>query len=74
MHPKVISERLGHASVTITLDTYSHASPAIDAEAAGEGPRADRVSAVLNPTRLTYDDMAVRPTGLTIIAGSLGGR
>ncbi len=23
-HPKVVSERLGHASVTLTLDTYSH--------------------------------------------------
>ncbi len=25
-HPKVVSERLGHASVTLTLDTYSHRS------------------------------------------------
>ncbi|MGW8959653.1 tyrosine-type recombinase/integrase [Paenibacillus sp. NPDC055715] len=24
IHPKVVSERLGHRSVTITLDTYSH--------------------------------------------------
>jgi hypothetical protein len=24
VHPKVVSERLGHASVGITLDTYSH--------------------------------------------------
>ena len=24
VHPKVVSERLGHASVVITLDTYSH--------------------------------------------------
>lgn len=36
VHPKVVSERLGHASVTITLDTYSHASPAIDADAAAK--------------------------------------
>ena len=36
IHPKVVSERLGHASITITLDTYSHASPAIDAEAAAK--------------------------------------
>lgn len=27
VHPKVVSERLGHASITITLDTYSHAIP-----------------------------------------------
>jgi integrase len=26
-NPKVISERLGHASITITLDTYSHVTP-----------------------------------------------
>lgn len=28
-NPKVVSERLGHASVTITLDTYSHVLPHI---------------------------------------------
>jgi integrase len=26
-HPKVVSERLGHASVTMTLDVYSHVLP-----------------------------------------------
>jgi integrase len=26
-HPKVVSERLGHASITLTLDTYSHVLP-----------------------------------------------
>lgn len=26
-HPKVVSERLGHASVTLTLDVYSHVLP-----------------------------------------------
>ena len=34
IHPKVVSERLGHSSVGITLDRYSHAVPAMDAEAA----------------------------------------
>ncbi len=34
VHPKVVSERLGHASVGITLDTYSHAIPAMEEEAA----------------------------------------
>lgn len=24
VHPKIVSERLGHASVALTLDTYSH--------------------------------------------------
>jgi integrase len=34
IHPKVVSERLGHAAVSITLDTYSHAIPAMQEEAA----------------------------------------
>ncbi len=28
-HPKVVSERLGHSSVTFTLDTYSHVVPGL---------------------------------------------
>jgi integrase len=32
---KVVSERLGHANVSITLDTYSHVLPALQEEAAG---------------------------------------
>ena len=34
VHPKVVSERLGHASVAITLDIYSHVLPGIQAAAA----------------------------------------
>ncbi|MDP9225825.1 MAG: site-specific integrase [Actinomycetota bacterium] len=34
VHPKVVSERLGHASVGITLDLYSHVLPTMQAEAA----------------------------------------
>jgi integrase len=34
IHPKVVSERLGHATVSITLDTYSHAIPAMQEQAA----------------------------------------
>jgi integrase len=26
-HPKIVSERLGHSSISITLDTYSHVLP-----------------------------------------------
>ena len=32
--PKVVSERLGHASVGFTLDTYAHVVPGMQAEAA----------------------------------------
>jgi integrase len=31
---KVVSERLGHASVMITLDTYSHVLPSMQEDAA----------------------------------------
>jgi len=27
MYPKVVSERLGHSTVVLTLDTYSHVIP-----------------------------------------------
>ncbi len=34
-HPKVVSERLGHSTVAITLDTYSHVLPGIQRDAVG---------------------------------------
>jgi integrase len=34
VHPKVVQERLGHASISITLDIYSHAIPAMQTDAA----------------------------------------
>jgi integrase len=33
-HPKFVQELLGHASVAITLDTYSHMLPGMGSEAA----------------------------------------
>jgi integrase len=35
-HPKVVSERLGHSGVGITLDIYSHVLPDIQAQAAAQ--------------------------------------
>ena len=34
VHPKVVSERLGHSSIAITLDLYSHVTPGISRDAA----------------------------------------
>lgn len=34
VHPKVVSERLGHSSVALTLDLYSHVLPSLEEEAA----------------------------------------
>jgi integrase len=34
VHPKVVSEMLGHSSVSITLDVYSHVIPVLGEAAA----------------------------------------
>jgi integrase len=34
VHPKVVSELLGHATIALTLDTYSHVIPSLQQEAA----------------------------------------
>lgn len=45
IHPKVVSERLGHSSIAITLDTYSHVIPSMQRDAA------DAVDALLAENR-----------------------
>jgi len=34
IHPKVVSDRLGHSTVSFTLDVYSHCIPALAQDAA----------------------------------------
>ena len=34
VHPKIVQERLGHASIQMTLDTYSHVAPGLQQAAA----------------------------------------
>lgn len=34
IHPKIVQERLGHSSIQVTLDTYSHVMPGIQQAAA----------------------------------------
>jgi integrase len=41
VHPKVVQERLGHPTSTITLDRYSHVTDWMDREAA------ERVAALI---------------------------
>lgn len=36
IHPKVVQEMLGHSTVSLTLDTYSHVMPNMQAEAAAK--------------------------------------
>ena len=33
VHPKIVQELLGHATIAITLDTYSHVLPNMQSEA-----------------------------------------
>lgn len=35
VHPAIVSERLGHSSIAVTIDLYSHAIPGLQREAAG---------------------------------------
>lgn len=35
-HPKVVQERLGHATIGVTMDVYSHVLPSMQASAAGK--------------------------------------
>jgi len=34
IHPKIVQERLGHATIAVTLDTYSHVAPGLQEAAA----------------------------------------
>ena len=58
INPKVVSEQLGHANISITLDTYSHVIPALQADAV------DRVAdAIYN----AEDDGPAEPPRLQIV-------
>lgn len=57
VHPKIVSERLGHASIAITMDTYQHVSPSMQREAAAA------MSALLSPG----------PRNRTAKGGEIGG-
>jgi integrase len=49
VHPKIVSERLGHASVSFTLEVYTHLLPDMQTEAA------DAIDRVLATPRLVGD-------------------
>ena len=34
IHPKIVQERLGHSSIAMTLDIYSHVAPGLQEAAA----------------------------------------
>ena len=39
VHPKIVSERLGHSGVGITLNIYSHVLPGLQEEATAQFDR-----------------------------------
>ena len=54
-HPKVVQERLGHSTIAITMDTYSHVMPGLQRESA------DKLDGVLTGkcyTRATFSGSA----------------
>jgi integrase len=53
---KVVSERLGHANIAITMDTYSHVLPGLDAQAADTVARL-----ILGPAESSADPAADKP-------------
>ena len=57
VHPKIVQERLGHSTIAITLDTYSHVAPGLQQAAAESFDR------LLNPRRENEAD-EVLPLGV----------
>jgi len=67
IHPKVVSERLGHANIGITLDIYSHVLPGLQEAAAEKFDRIFEVDcnensdANVSKMLANSDDLASRP-------------
>ena len=49
VHPKIVQERLGHSTITMTLDTYSHVLPSMQRAAA------ESLSNILKPIDVTEE-------------------
>jgi len=55
IHPKFVQELLGHANVSITLDTYSHMLPGMGGEAA------EKLGEALRQIPVVYEWCQVSP-------------
>jgi integrase len=49
-HPKVVQERLGHSTITLTLDTYTHVVPGMQ-ELASSRPETLLTAPACQPMR-----------------------
>jgi integrase len=61
VHPKVVQERLGHSTIGITLDVYSHVMPSMETDAA------ERVAVLIlgNPSSRNYRQLRQGRMGWT---------
>jgi integrase len=50
VHPKVVQERLGHSTISVTYDTYTHSVPGLQDDAA------ERAARLLNPNKGLEDE------------------
>jgi integrase len=67
VHPKIVSEMLGHTDFGITLNLYSHVIPGLQAHAAGTFDRVFGDSAAsLRPVRGPYDESAPSAAPLAV--------
>ena len=76
IHPKVVAERLGHASTRMTLDVYSHVIPAMESEAAAKVDLALREALCQQsgqqsalPVPPVQEKNAAKAHGLRVISG-----
>jgi len=60
VHPRVVMETLGHSSIALTMNTYSHVSRALQGEAAA---RMDEVLRGGSVVKGVVGDQADRPGG-----------
>jgi len=54
IHPKIVQERLGHASIQVTLDTYSHVAPGLQQAAA------NRFDDIVLPNHKDYSEKEIK--------------
>ena len=52
VNPKVVQERLGHSSIKVTMDTYSHVLPDM------QRPAVDALNKIFKERLALYGDMA----------------
>ena len=54
VHPKIVQERMGHSSIQVTLDTYSHVAPGLQEKAAKHFDEAF-ISAYNEPEKISIE-------------------